>query len=342
MKKSIYMVIGGNKVNETMQVSCFVTEQAASLQKAGLDVCWGIVDDRTSLHGIMRNIQRLRRAINQQSPAIVHAQYGSMIAFIASLAAVNVPLVISFGGTDLLGIPAPGWHWRARGYVGKLLGLWAAFKADRILVKSRNLFEALPKKLQKNAMIFPNGVDIQFFNILDKSACRAQLGWDQNSKIILFNSSEGESRWIKNPSLAQSAVKRCAEQEPRARLFMMSKASRDEVRLMMNASDCLLVTSLHEGSVNIVKEAMACNLPVVSVPCGDVEERLHGVSPGGIYAYDENALAEGLQRVFEANTRSNGRDELIKQGLAASDVANRLIQIYQRVRPLNVERNTLK
>ena len=76
MKKSIYMVIGGNKVNETMQVSCLVTEQAASLQQAGLDVCWGIVDDRTSLHGIMRNIKRLRRAINQQSPALVHAQYG--------------------------------------------------------------------------------------------------------------------------------------------------------------------------------------------------------------------------------------------------------------------------
>lgn len=339
MKDSIYMVIGGNKVNGTLQVSCFVNEQAASLRQAGLGVSWGVVDDRTSIHGIVRNIRRLRAEINQQHPAIVHAQYGSLIAFIASQAAGNVPLVISFGGTDLLGIPVPGWHWRVRGYIGKVLGVWAASTADRIIVKSRNLFEALPKKLQEKAIIFPNGVNIQFFNIMDKSACRAQLGWDQNSKIILFNASEAESRWIKNPSLAQAAVKRCAEQEPRARLFMMSKASRDEVRLMMNAADCLLVTSLHEGSVNIVKEAMACNLPVVSVPCGDVEERLHGVSPGGIYPYHEKALAEGLQRVFEVNTRSNGRDELIKQGLAASEVANRLIQIYQRVYPLNIERH---
>ena len=46
----------------------------------------------------------------------------------------------------------------------------------------------------------------------------------------------------------------------------------------MNACDALLFVSMYEGSPNIVKEALACNLPIVSVAVGDVAERLEGVA----------------------------------------------------------------
>ena len=97
---------------------------------------------------------------------------------------------------------------------------------------------------------------------------------------------------------------------------------------MMNAADCLLITSLQEGSPNIVKEAMACNLPVVSVPCGDVSERLRSTSPGGIRPYDAVALGGCVRDVISAGGRSNGREQLIAQGLSNSAIAKTLAKIY--------------
>jgi len=130
--------------------------------------------------------------------------------------------------------------------------------------------------------------------------------------------------------LAQVVINRVQRQWPDVKLVMVSDSTRNEMRLMMNAADCLLQTSFQEGSPNVVKEAMACNLPVVSVPCGDVVERLRGVTPGGVYSYDVDALAQGLQAVLDANRPSNGRNVLISQGLAAADTADRLIAIYVR------------
>ena len=111
---------------------------------------------------------------------------------------------------------------------------------------------------------------------------------------------------------------------------MFFGAKRDDIRLMMNAADCLLLTSLREGSPNVVKEAMACNLPVVSVPCGDVSERLQDVTPGGVYPCDADALAQGLLAVFHSNRRSNGRAALASQGLTGADIAEKLINFYSR------------
>jgi glycosyltransferase involved in cell wall biosynthesis len=104
---------------------------------------------------------------------------------------------------------------------------------------------------------------------------------------------------------------------------------------MLNAADCLLVTSLHEGSPNIVKEAMACNLPVVSVPCGDVVERLEKTYPGSIRPYDAAALAGAIYEVLKTGRRSNGREQIVIQGLTLAKIAERLVQIYRHVQQKN-------
>src|SRR4029077_13107866 len=108
---------------------------------------------------------------------------------------------------------------------------------------------------------------------------------------------------------------------PLASLQTLSSIPQADVALKMSAADCLLVTSIHEGSPNIVKEAMACNLPVVTVRCGDVEERLAGVQPGSVAPYDPARLASSIRQVLERGGRSNGRDELVRQGLTARAVA---------------------
>jgi glycosyltransferase involved in cell wall biosynthesis len=325
------MVVPGGLKGGAWKTFPFVEDQAESLRRVGWKVVLALLDDRTSVRGLRRNARRLKGELSSRRPAIIHAQYGSVTGAMASWVKGSVPLVVSFCGDDLLGTPNPGWRWRAREWCARRLGLFAADRASAVIVKSCNLFEALPVSLRGRATILPNGVDMEWFTPLDKASCRETLGWDPQARIVLFNGSQEEDRRRKNPTLAHAVVDLLARSQPDISLFMMSGATREEVRLMLNAADCLLVTSLHEGSPNIVKEAMACNLPVVSVRCGDVFERVSATKPGGVCPYDAGALARAIEEVFTVGLRSNGREQLHSQGLAAPDVAERLSDIYLRV-----------
>jgi teichuronic acid biosynthesis glycosyltransferase TuaC len=328
---SVFMIVNGLLEESEPQFPTFVRSQAEALRNAGWQVSVGVIYDRTSVQGILRNIRRLNKEVAAVNAQVIHAQYGSVTAAIARLIKGPLPLMISFGGDDLLGTPQPGLGWRLRERCARAIGLWAARKAAAIIVKSRNLFDGLPPNLRDRATILPNGVDTSWFRPMDKEECRSKLGWQRKSKIVLFNASRNEDQAVKNPALARETVSLLTGSFPNVSLHMISNVSSSDVRLMMNAADCLLVTSLHEGSPNIVKEAMACNLPVVSVPCGDVAERLQLTFPGGVGPYDASALAEIIAKVFRADCRSNGHEQLIAQGLTASEVAETLGKIYRNV-----------
>jgi teichuronic acid biosynthesis glycosyltransferase TuaC len=339
LKCSVFMCLNGHWTNGALEIPTFVKTQVESLRSAGLQVLMDVVDDRTSVHGILRNIRRLRKHVAQVKPGLVHAQYGSVTAEVANLARRSLPLIVSFCGEDLLGTPNPGLVWRLRERCARAIGLWAARRAAAIIVKSNNLLQALSPNLRDKAIVLPNGVDTNSFRPMARDDCRARLGWDKQSKVVLFNASRNASRTEnqhrKNSALARATIDLLAKSIPDVSLYMVSNATHKEMPLIMNAADCLLVTSLHEGSPNIVKEAMACNLPVVAVPCGDVIERLSLTRPGAIRPYDTAALAAAVREILEVGCRSNGREQLITQGLTTTSIANRLIQIYRHVHERN-------
>jgi len=327
---SIFFIVNANVRAGVPDISDFLTAQRIYLEREGFQVSLGVVDDRTSISGILRNLRRLKREIKMYHPQIVHAHYGTMTAAIAVFAIDHERLIITFRGDDLLGTPNPGLYWRIRERIGGWLSQWAATYATTIITVSENLRQALPVSLQQKVAVLPNGVDYEVFRTLDKTEARFQLGWDTTTKVITFNASSGSNQKVKNIKLAQATIDLLGQKLERVRLHALSNSRREEVNLVLNASDCLIVTSLHEGSPNIVKEAMACNLPIVTVPCGDVVERLKNVQPGAICPYDENELAKEIFKILKSGQRSNGREQLIIQGLDAANIAKRLGQIYQR------------
>jgi glycosyltransferase involved in cell wall biosynthesis len=308
------------------ETSSIVADQVTSLRRLGWKVVVGVVDDRTSIPGILRNVRRLATQVAHVKPSVVHAQYGTVTAAIAHCVRGERPLIVSFTGEDLLGSTEPGVVWWLRSRMGRRISLFAARRADAITVKSQNLKTALPADLRRKATVLPDGVDMEFFAPLDRAEARQKLGWG-NDRVVLFASSRGK-RAVKNLPLAQASMNELRRQGTKARLAIISSATRQEVLWMLNAADCLLVTSHHEGSPNIVKEAMACKLPVVSVPCGDVVQRLVGLSPGRIVDYNAGELAAAMAEVLVAGSRSNGRQRLESQGLAISAISERLAAIY--------------
>lgn len=322
------MVTSGSPAKGEIGISPFVRSQANAMRQAGWDVAFGLIHDRTSLRGVMQSIVRLRREIARNQPGVVHAQYGSMVSHIAKLAAGRFPLVVSFGGADLLGAKNTGLRWFVRDLIGLHLGLSAANRAAAVIVKSPNLLKALPKRLRSKTVVLPNGVDTNTFRLMDKAESRRKLGWPADSFIILFNASKTDNRRVKDPALADAAVEVARRVHANVVLQTMCDVRHEQVPLLMNAADCLLLTSLSEGSPNVVKEAMACNLPVVTVPCGDAPLRLVNTYPSHVVPPHSLFLGEAIVNLADNRRRSNGREELERQGLTNVSVAAALGRIY--------------
>jgi len=331
---AVFMVVPGHFADGKPQYATFVQSQMVALRERGVTVHLGLFTGRINPLEVIRDVRRLREAFRRSEAALMHAQYGTITALAASYIAGSVPLIISLGGSDILGIPVPGMHWRLRGGLGKRLSLRAGTHATAIIVKSQNLFNALPAHLQKKTHIVPNGVNTTVFTPLPKEACRSKLGWKAEERIVVLYGGGGrDHRYIKNVPLAEAAVRLAERETGLIRFEVFHGYPHATVAELLNAADILLMTSLHEGSPNIVKEAMACNLPIVTVPCGDVAERLEGVTPGGVYPYDAAELAKGIIAVMSAGRRSNGREQLESQGLTAASVTQKLISLYASLAP---------
>ena len=133
----------------------------------------------------------------------------------------------------------------------------------------------------------------------------------------------------KRRALAEAACVAASALTGPVRLHVAGAVPPDEMPFVMNAADCLLLTSSVEGSPNVVKEALMCDLPVVSTPAGDVEWLLEGVAPSAVCPPDPAALGRAVAACIESGGRSNGREATA--GLSAGEVARRLLEVYERL-----------
>ncbi len=307
----------------------FVHEQIKSLIAIGLDVRVLFVDRlREGPSAYYRMGKRLAGAIKEFGPDLVHVMYGGVMAGRIVRQHHVRPTLVTFHGSDLLGENLSGW---ARRFISRY-GVWcsrrAAKAAEGVVVVARHLLRALPRAAQAaRVRVLPCGIDMERFRPLDTLSCRRQLGWNKDSFHVLFASSNGDP--VKRPWLAKDAVAEALNQGVPAELHCMTGVQNTEVPVWLNASDALLLTSAHEGSPTVVKEALACGLPVVSVDVGDVAERIETIE--GCYLAQPLAsdLADKLSRVHQRRKRLDCRAQLEDLGLL--NVAQRLKAFYEQL-----------
>lgn len=174
--------------------------------------------------------------------------------------------------------------------------------------------------------VVPSGVDLQRFRPMAKVAARLRMGWSPEEKVVVFNAGFDAIR--KRLDLAEAAI-RMARQWCGDIRFEVLDGSETQERMpfYLNAADCLLMTSDREGSPNMVKEAIACNLPVVSVDVGDVKERLANVRPSRIVGRDPVEIGRALADVLQRPERSNGYEVI--QDVSSENVAERVMAVYR-------------
>ncbi len=307
----------------------FVEQQIQGLRRCGLDV--EVMHLRRFTQGkcVYRGLSKaLRQRLEAGPPHLVHTMYGGVLAEVVTRVVTDRPVVVSFCGTDLLGGAFFGFFRKFSVRYGILASHLAARRAAAIVVKSRNLQAALPRGLDASKVWrIPNGVDLKRFEPLDRRVCRHRLGWEEGVFHVLFPNRADHPR--KRFALAREAVARLDRLGVRAGLHELHGVPHQDVPLWLNASDVLILTSFHEGSPNIVKEALACNRPVVSVDVGDVRERLEGIDGCYLAEPDADDLADKLQRVAHGPRQVEGRIKM--QDLSLERVAQRLIEVYTTV-----------
>jgi teichuronic acid biosynthesis glycosyltransferase TuaC len=297
----------------------FSRRQAAALKEAGIQIETFHIKTWKSFPTLISEYLKLLRAANRTKPDIIHAQYGTMTAALCALCNVK-KLVITFGGSDLN--PITGNVFRK--LFGLLLSQVAALKATKIVCVSDYLRKRLWWK-RNRVVVIPSGVGLRLFQPMDRIESRNYLGWDLSERLVLFN--VGNDPLLKGEELAEAAVSVARDLTGPIRLVKLyGDVEPDLMPLYYNAADCLLVASVSEGSPNVVKEAMACNLPVVSTCVGDVEERLRKVYPSFVVDRDPFKLGTAVARVLKSNLRSNGRERVIE--VSQEVTTKQLIQVY--------------
>lgn len=167
------------------------------------------------------------------------------------------------------------------------------------------------------------GVDFTIFYPLNKLECRKKMNLAMDEKIILFSSFFDNQ--VKNYPLAKMSV----DLVPDAKLIELSGRTREEVNLLLNACDLVLVTSHRESGPLIIKEAMACNKPAVSVDVGDVA-KVTGDIPGYFIASrNPKDIAEKIIQALNFDMPTNGRDRI--KSFDSNTIAKRVLEIYNYV-----------
>jgi teichuronic acid biosynthesis glycosyltransferase TuaC len=318
----VLFVIPGDGQGSSM---IFVRRQAQTLASEGIEASLFYLGSRTSPRRLLAEFRRFRSELVRLRPAVIHAHFGTVTALFAALAAGTLPLVITYRGSDLN--PAPKSYRsqaKARAAFGRVFSQLAALRAQRIVCVSRQLRDRLWWRRNK-VTILPSGVDPEVFHPEPRALARLRLGWSDQERVALFNA--GHDVLVKGLDLAQAAVASARGAVPALRLEILDGNVRPALLPeMMNAADCLLLTSVSEGSPTVVQEALACDLPIVSVQVGDIVERLEGVRDSTVAPSDASVLGRALVHMVEPPRRSNGSLKVAE--FSARRIAQRLKEIY--------------
>jgi teichuronic acid biosynthesis glycosyltransferase TuaC len=287
------------------KIAPFILEQGESLLRLGVEVDYYPIVGK-GLVGYWKNRKLLLRKIKSYQPDIIHAHYG--LSGLLANTQRNIPVVTTYLGTDIN---------NSRVFLFSKLNM--VLSRYNIFVSEKNQRKS---EVRNCVTLLPYGINTILFTPINKLKARELLGIQPHALIIVFAGAFRNE--IKNPKLAKEAV----ELIPNSELLELGTYTRQELSLLMNAADVALMTSFTEGSPQFIKEAMACNCPVVSVPVGDVPFVLQGVEGCFIADYDAVAIAEKLNMAFRFGRRTEGRKRILELGWSNEKVAEKLLSVY--------------
>lgn len=310
----VLFVASGNKSNSSDKPGTVVFNQANSLKSYGVDISYFLIRGGGAFSYISSIIPLCKR-LKMNKYDIIHSHY-SLSSFVVTLARFiagqnKMPQVVSLMGSDT----------KLSGLNKVLVRVFSKHSWSATIVKTKSMLNGLSLGM---SYIIPNGVDLTSVSFMPER--KENLA----NKVILF--AADPSRESKNYTLAEKACSLLVGTN--STLKVVYNVSHKHIIEEINKSDVLLLTSKWEGSPNLIKEAMACNCPVVATNVGDIEW-LFGDEPGHfLTTFDPEDVADKIKKALEFSVKygcTNGRERITKLGLDAESIAKRITFIYKSV-----------
>ncbi|WP_323172407.1 glycosyltransferase family 4 protein [Natrialba sp. PRR66] len=318
----------------------FYQSQMAALEYAGIEVTTlpvpgehrALEDDvrrRTPADYVRYLPQVLREARGEYD--LVHANYGLTAPF--AVAASMLP-------TADLPVVCTLWGGEYRDNQFEPLIRRATAHADHVIVPSK----AMADRVDRPCDVIPFPVDTDLFRPIPTATAREHVGWDStetNAGAETETKTEGEreqerivlfpyapSRDEKNYPLAKRVVDDLRDElDYPISLRTVANQPYEEMPYYLNAADAVLLTSRFESGPMTIKEATACNTPVVSRDVGFAREVLTDVSNAAV-ASDDAALRTHLAALLETGESADGRTTFTDY--TVETMGSRLRTVYEQ------------
>lgn len=297
----------------------FVERQVKSLQKKGVNCkvkCIG------KGFGGYKRILSNREEIDWAD--LIHCHFGhtGSLALLWKLLKKK-PIIVSYCGGDLLGRVEINGKYSLKNKALVFSNSAISINVDCAIAQSWQLAEKVKSKMVR---VVPYGVDIDIFRAINKEEAREKIGLkDYDGKVIFFMGQKDNP--VKNFILLDKALKRL---DFKFTCLSLGNITQEDVAYSMNAADVCVLSSLHEGSPNIVREAMACDRPIVSVGVGDVKDLIDPVTGCFIVRHDPDKMAASINRAISFGS-VKARQRLLDLGLDTRCVAEKIISIYKEL-----------
>ena len=296
----------------TGKMSPFVVEQMEALRKEGCEVdTYGVVGH--GVLGYLKNLPALKEKIKECKPDIVHAHYG--LCGMLSTLQNDAPVAITFHNGETLS------------FIANVISSVAAKRAKYVIYVAEHI-RKLSYLKACNYAIIPCGVNLEDINIIPQVDVRRELGFDAHKKYILFGGAFANLR--KNYPLLRNAVD-TLDNKDNIECIEMKGLDRLQITKLMCAVDCFALPTKSEGSPQALKEAMACNCPIIATDVADIKHLLGDCLGHYICSFEPSDVAAKLKLAFDFNKRTNGRDRIIELGLSNDLIAKRLMGIYNLI-----------
>jgi teichuronic acid biosynthesis glycosyltransferase TuaC len=288
----------------------FVDDQVNALRRAGADVDVFFVDGKANTLNYLWGFVRFWRQLRRRRYQLIHAHY--VLSGLIARAQWRYRVVLTHHGSELLGHP----RWQT--WLAHLVTPWF----DAVIYVSEECRRAMNDRA---GWVIPCGVDLDVFRPVPRDEARAQLGLAPDQRLVLW--AGDPSRPEKRYAMVEQAMQHVKALVPGAELVLLTGRPHHLVPTYMSACDVLVLTSAAEGSPMVVKEAMACNLPIVSVRVGDVAEVIDGTAGCALAERDAADIAARLVGVLQEPVRTDGRARV--EHLGHGPITRRIMAVYR-------------
>ena len=290
----------------------FIYDQVEAIKKVDKTISFDYFFIKgKGIQGYLSNYRRLIEKIKENKYDLVHAHV-ALSGLLANLQR-RVPVVTTFHGSDI--------NVKKSRYISYIVEKLSS----KSIYVSNKLVSLAIKPSRNNISMIPCGVDFEIFNTKDSEKLKEKWGFFSRKKTILFSSTFDKD--VKNYRLLRNALELINDDN--IEIIELSGYSREEVAELMNIVDVCVMTSFTEGSPQFIKEAMACNCPIVSTDVGDVMEVIGNTFGCYITTYEESDVALKITKAINFGNKTNGRISI--SHFDNITISKRIIQIYKKI-----------